>query len=181
MTSSEWAAWVQAVGALVAIVATVALTRTDQRQRRIETKARRMSAAVALFPIVSEVSSSLRWALKQVEDGHTPYDIGRNGPNPEDTVHFWNTPVMPPKLEALRPLLHDLGDAAEPVQRAFLSFDILRQDFRDFAISNMHEGPEYTWGYSDKQWTRTHALALEARERARLSEVILRRVINADD
>lgn len=178
MTSSEWAAWVQAVGAVVAIAATVALTRTDQRQRRIEAKARRLSAAVAIFPVIAEVASGLKWALGQVEAGHRPDEIGSDGPEPEDTIHFWNTAVMPAKLEALRPILHDLGADAEPVQRAFLSLDILRQDFRDFASSNRHEGPEYTWGYSEKEWAQTHALALEARERTRLSVVVLKRIIN---
>lgn len=157
------AAWVQAIGALLALGLTIYLSRGDRKAREKTERARGRSAALALFPVMMDILGELSWALAQVEKGHRPEEIGCRGPEDEDTIRFWQTPVMPDKLIAMLPLLHELGDAAEPSQRAYFALQQLKRDFLEFMELQRIDGPpEEAWCYSANEWKRTHALAVAA-------------------
>ncbi len=160
------AAWVQALGALFALGLTIFLTRRDRKVREKADVARSRSAAIALFPVFVEVFAELSWALKQVEEGNRPEAIGSDGPGADDTIAFWHTKVMPQRLVAMHPLLHELGEAAEPSQRAFFALQRLDRHFADFVqVQKLDGPPPEAWCYSHKEWSETHALALAARNR----------------
>lgn len=162
------ASWVQAVGAILALAVTIWLSRLDNRERRRAAATRARSAAIAVFPELVDVQAELSWALDQIEKGYPANDLGNFGPEDADTLRFWRTPVMPARLEALRPILYELGDAAEPAQRAYFALQRLRQYFKDFVrLQALDEIPENIWTYSAAEWEQTHALARAAQAKVK--------------
>ncbi|WP_354514306.1 MULTISPECIES: hypothetical protein [unclassified Luteibacter] len=166
MNSSEWAAWVQAVGAVVTIGATVVLARSDRRASKAKDHAVARSAAIALVPEMVEVLAQLEWGITQVESGAAPERIGNTGPTDEDSIRFWNLPVLPPSLEALRPYLQDLGEASKPAQHAYFLLQRLRDVFRDFGGRRAFDGPIELWSYEEDEWAKTLAQAKQAKSAA---------------
>lgn len=151
MSSSDAAAWSQALAAVIAIATTAYLSRRDAADRRTEAMARARSAAIAIFPAMVDELASLSWAVHQLDEGMPVGAIGRNGPGDDDVIALWDTSTLTPALESARPLLHELRDFAEPVQRAYLSLSLLQTAYNDFVMSVDDGGPAATWDWSDER------------------------------
>lgn len=131
LTSSEWAAWVQAGGAILALFVTILLSRLDARERKWTALLQARNAAIALHPTLRATLRELEWATSKLEAGREPDRL-------EFDVHgqYWIDVGMLRKLhEKLLPHLpwiSSLGVAAPSVQRAFRAIDAMTEDLQSY-------------------------------------------------
>jgi len=128
MTSSEWAAWVQAVGSLIAITVAIYVPNAVQnRQEKIKREADRLLArdrALALVrPLKDWIQRTSPWsdALARCEPLADVMVIGW-------LVERFESLEMPPSLRQLEGRLHELGPAAEAMQNLFYRHDMVVAD-----------------------------------------------------
>jgi len=119
------AAWVQAIGAIVAMGLTLLLWWSDRSSRRDLADARARASALVLLPPLTQHNELLTWARDQLEAGRHASEIGTDGP--DNDIALWHIDPFPQRLVEIQGSLADLGPAAASVQRAF------------FALQNMDE------------------------------------------
>lgn len=179
MSSSDIAAWTQAIAAVITIVTTAYLSRRDASDRRVEAEARARSAAIAILPPMTAELEALTWAVNQLADGCRIGRIGNDGPYDEDAIALWHTDTLTPALEAVRPLLHELRGAAEPVQRAYFSLSELQSAYLDFVKSADDGGPHFTWMWTPEMEAKIVSKTRDALECCQLAVDALHNCLRA--
>ncbi len=151
-TSSEWAAWVQAVGSVAAILAAVLIAtwqrEADRRQREYAELLEARSLALYMFRHGKKLRRSLHGALKEVMRQGT------------DAVQ-WQVKgaVIPQQLWDEVPRMHKLGTAGQQFIRAIYRMDQAR-DLIDAGVVWPDKFEQYA---NHLRFARTHAIdAMEA-------------------
>ncbi|RUR71091.1 hypothetical protein EJP67_28955 [Variovorax guangxiensis] len=125
LNPSEQAAWVQAVGSVVAILIAIAVPALAARSRfRTESAARKermLNAALRVFDPISSLRESMAEFLETLSDDFDPENRGvRTDPNNGDYE-----PLIQPVIASVA-VLDDLGTMA-PAMRKFL-FELIELD-----------------------------------------------------
>lgn len=154
------AAWVQAIGAIIALALTIYLSRVDRTGRKRSALVRGRSAALAIFPIFVDVFTKLELALENVSKGRSPEGVGQSVPASDELIAFWSAPVLPASLKAMSPLLHELGEAAEASQKAYFALYRLQLVFRP--VDSETQGGESL--YSLEEWRVAYDYATKAKD-----------------
>lgn len=112
---TDWPAWVQAVGSVIAIfvavIVPVAMWRTDRVHRLRQEKAKARSYALHLMPVADKLYNKLRSA-------HLLY---LNSESPDELADIIRLTQEATALEAWGYNIHELGSPGEHVQRALLA------------------------------------------------------------
>jgi hypothetical protein len=155
--SANAPAWVQAIGAVLALAVTVALSRSDAHERRLESAARRRSAAITLYPLFVDLRDGVRWALEKAETGASPNELGydRYG----EPYSVGSVVRISPDLKIAFAYAEQLGAAASAVQSAYHAVS----RFEDFAEKQYEDDGDpddsgySTWSYGEI-WRRVVTL-----------------------
>jgi len=65
-----------------------------------------------------------------------------DGPDEFDTTSLWDVVVLPQELQNLQPLMSQLGRAADPMQKAYLSLQFPQQRLTDFRLMQAGDRPD---------------------------------------
>ncbi|MGN2246938.1 hypothetical protein ACFWZ3_09625 [Frateuria sp. GZRR35] len=136
--SQAYAAWVQAVGAILALATTIWLNRVDAFERRIDRDARARNAGIFLKPILVGFRKELAEALEQVDGGQSLESVG---PMDDDGQGYGFAGIWTPpsKLTDSLPAVAELGSAAKAVQEAYRRMEDLRNAFGKHYIEEIGE------------------------------------------
>lgn len=137
-SSQAHAGWVQALGALAALLVTVLLNRSDARDRKIERDARARNAAIIVLPVFAEFRQELVDALSGIKSGKS---LSLVGPVDDDgeghgLAGIW---VPPPRLTGMLSSFAELGGAAKATQMAYRSMEELHRAFMEHYIEEIGE------------------------------------------
>lgn len=125
LPSSEWAAWVQAIGSIAALAIAIAIPtlihRADRRRIDEEKRLRAKSYALALLPALEAYVSNLqriKWRLKEVDADDQLDDI---------------SPLLdlPPDLSVRIIDIHEMGTVAGQIQDALAAIPGLKRLIND--------------------------------------------------
>lgn len=170
MASSDWAAWVQAGGAIAALWISIRLARGDRRRQAAEKRARARTAALALYPLFLDAYGELAWIENQISRGCPLEKLGNNGPEEEDNIAFWDTSILRDELKASRPFLNDLAEAASAAQSAYLHLFFMDSNITMFKSKKADDGPRVLWKYSEEE--SAEAIGDAKRAFAKTSEAV---------
>lgn len=118
------AAWVQSLGALLALFVAILLNRADARERGKERLDRARSAAVALSPFVARIADGLAWALQQRDKGERPDNIGTS--EDQQTISVGDEARISIEFKAAFSLTSQLASAAKPTQQLYYELERFR-------------------------------------------------------
>lgn len=149
------AAWVQAIGAIVAMGLTLLLWWSDRSSRRSLAAAHARASALVLLPPLTQHNEMLTWARNQLEAGRHASKIGTDGPN--NDIALWDIDPFPQRLVDIQGSLADLGPAAAPVQRAFFALHSMDEE-RRLAREGWEWEPPDDRGYTVEQLDRAKRL-----------------------
>jgi hypothetical protein len=137
LPSGEWAAWVQAVGSVLALGIAVAIPvlihRADKRRIEQERRIRARSYALALLPGIEAYASrvqQVKWKLRDEEPGDPLSDAA-------DLLD------LPPALEGKIIDIHELGSVGSPIQDALALVPRLQRLINDHDFYWRHGGIYY--------------------------------------
>lgn len=146
---SDWPAWVQAVGSVLAILAAIGIAMWQRHVERADRKAADASAARSLGVVVLREVRELRMRLHNVAGRvRVPYSEAQGKPIP--TVH------IPQALWDVAPALHTLGRPSDAITSALFHIQEAR---------NLAEGP-ILWGENSAQYISHIGAAIAACDRA---------------
>lgn len=175
LSSSDWAAWVQAVGSISAIAVAIWLSRRDSKERARERRARSRNAAIQLAPYFRAHLSRLEAAMYQKSIGRRPdnYQCDLEG----RTYGLLEDTRITDEFKGSFGLAAMLGDAEAPAQIAFLQIRDLYWLCRNHARAEDHDPSSYYFekGTHDMLWKAldrsietmkkaVHALDIEAKD-----------------
>lgn len=134
LSASDWAAWVQAIGSIVAIAIAIAiplmLNRIERRALRQEKILRAKSFGLALLPGLEQLISNIKtanWRYREMED--------------EDDYKFVLRYLeIPDVLASHTTNLHELGDAGNLLQDALAQIPPLRTLINDHEFHDRYGG-----------------------------------------
>ena len=156
--SEKYAAWVQAVGAVLALVVAIWLNRMDAEERRQEKEAVARNAALAILPYLQEAHDTLEWALRQLKAGRHPSEIGTNEDG--ENIELGLLKILTDGLKATFPFAAQAGRAARSTQGAL----------RAIGKAQANLGRMYIDGWGDFEYTPDNvANAAHGMERARIA------------
>jgi hypothetical protein len=153
MTSEAVAAWVQAFGSIAALGVAVGLYWMDANARKAEATTRARNVALQMRERLREAQRSLSWSVERLDkDAANPHTIGVDEGG--QSYGLWFLRRMEQRVREVLPLADGLGDAAPPVQRAFLLFQDLIYELEAYDDPS---GDEATF-YGGDSWPDTMAL-----------------------
>jgi|GEM_PF-3031303 len=129
------AAWVQAVGAIVALAATIWLNRKDAKERHVERDARARHVSLTIKPILDDFIVEIDSALKGIKDGKDPYQAGPfriDGPDDSPTctpLGICGIESPPTAMTAVLVMIPQLAGAEKPTFAALQSMYALNREF----------------------------------------------------
>lgn len=126
-----WAAWVQAIGAIAAIIFSYLAGSRAERARRKQEQERARSYGYLVIPELE-----LLW--NNIHNAKSEFD---RLPADDEIITRWLT--TSPKLSALLPELHHLGDASIAIHQALNAAETFRDDIETNHSYIKHDGLLY--------------------------------------
>ena len=156
--SEKYAAWVQAIGAVLALIVAIWLNRMDAEERRQEKEAVARNAAMSILPHLHEAHSTLEWVLNGLKSGRKPSNLGFNEDGEE--VELGSVTLISAELKASFTFAAQAGRAARATQIALRALEQAQASLR-----RMYVDPWDEFEYSPENV----ALATDRMEEARTS------------
>lgn len=142
MTSSEWAAWVQAIGSIAAILAAIAIAAYQQNKSARSRHSEKQSLATDLAILIFEEVYEWHLSCLQWQGSIEAVGVASHRLVVIDTAKFIVHTGVPGGVKNLFGRLHELEDAAQPVQMAVVYTNTLKHNLEILVAFDAGRIPE---------------------------------------